>query len=98
MLKKIAINNGQDVLLYREGSGGTVEIFDIVVNSERRKGNGRKLVDLLKEEVDTYLIFAITRSSNQIAQAFYLSCGFRVVANLTRFYDDEGAIMFGLDI
>lgn len=93
-MKKIELNDGQDYLYYREGSGDTVEIFDIAVNSERGVGNGRKLVDTLRSQVETHLIFALTRVSNIGAQKFYLKVGFHNLGRLKKFYSDEDAVMF----
>lgn len=93
----IELNEGQDFLHYRQGSGGTVEIFDIAVNSERGVGRGRQLINLLFDEVrqNTHLVFAITRESNQIARQFYAALGFYKLGELHRFYQEESAIMYG---
>jgi ribosomal protein S18 acetylase RimI-like enzyme len=93
----------RDYLDWRGGSGGTVEIFDIVIGSERGVGKGRRLVDLLRQTVSAgnpKLIYAITRDSNSIAKEFYRHLGFRNIAVLHRFYPDtyENGVMFGLDI
>lgn len=96
--------NHLDYLRWRNGSGATVEIYDIVVGSDRRKGAGTQMVNLLKTRVplETRLIFAICRDSNAIARQFYDALGFRIVGHLTAFYNDdkgiEDAIMFGLDL
>lgn len=96
-----------DYLIWREGSGGTVEIYDLHVSGEhRREGRGRVLVDLLLDRYkpkDCHLVFAITRQENFVAQQFYESMRFRVVAVLRDFYrSDDGkrsvAIMYGRDI
>lgn len=105
-MPRLTLKDECDFIDWREGSGRTVEIFDIAVNSTRRKGKGRHLVEKLKTEIpkDISLIFAITRVSNTIAQQFYESCGFRIVGRLHRFYQDgpgggdESALMYGLDI
>lgn len=78
----------RDFLVYREGMGGTVELFDIAVMSERGKGIGRKLVNSLIRRVQgEYLeIFAITRISNTVAQQFYEALGFRICARIHNFY------------
>jgi len=93
---------------YRKGSGRTIEIYDIVVRANRRTGIGRGLVTELFNRItdgleDATLVWAITRSSNFIAQEFYEALGFRVVAVLRNFYKDEhpdttDAIMYGRDI
>lgn len=96
--------NHLDYLKWRQGSGATVEIYDIVVGSERREGHGREMVRILKTRVplETKLIFAIARESNGIAKDFYTALGFRIVGRLQRFYNDdcgiENAIVFGLDL
>lgn len=112
-MKYIYLNGGKDYLSFREGSGGTVEIFDIAVNSERRKGVGKKLVNILLNQLDKEAdkpptVFAVCRSTNKIAHLFYEAVGFRIVANLFDFYkdgvrsdDDRGcvdAVMYGYDI
>lgn len=95
-------NDSRDYLDWRQGSGNTVEIFDIVVGSERGVGKGRKLVNLLYSQVDKTvgLVFAITRDSNEIAKQFYLHIEFRRIGRLARFYPDtdEDAIMYGRNI
>ena len=91
------VDQPEDSLIYREGSGDTVEIFDIRVMSERSQGRGTKLIERLVEEVKdkTHLIFAITRQSNAPAIRFYERNGFRQLALLPDFYEDENAIMVG---
>jgi ribosomal protein S18 acetylase RimI-like enzyme len=94
----------RDFLIWRQGSGNTVEIYDIAVGSERRKGRGRALVNKLYEQVPTgtKLVWAITRSDNFIAQEFYEELQFRVVGILRNFYQDSGktvdAILYGRDM
>lgn len=106
-MKAIYLNQGKDCLKYRDGSGNTVEIFDIVVGSDRRKGIGSQMVRILRSQLppEKTLVYAITRASNQIAHRFYEACGFRLIANLFDFYKDDpdqknsiDAIMYGLDL
>lgn len=87
----------RDFLVWREASGGTVEIFDIAVGSERRVGNGRRMVEMLLETLagKVHLVWAITRMSNEIAKEFYAGLGFRIIAVLGRFYVEEDAVLFG---
>jgi ribosomal protein S18 acetylase RimI-like enzyme len=95
-------------ILWRKGSGPTVEICEIEVpNEHRKKSWGRKMVIELKKRVpgDTVLIYAITSARNIIAQQFYTGCGFRPIAPLWNFYQDiKGeknaldAVMYGLDL
>lgn len=103
----IELEDKRDYLAWREGSGYplTVELYNISVGSERRKGKGRKLVNLLLGSIpkETKLVFAITRATNFIAQRFYEEMRFRVVAVLRHFYQDGpeqtvDAIMYGRDI
>jgi len=89
----------QDFLVYREGGGGTVEIFDISVTSEhRRRGIGKQLLTTLFQDVGPgKRVFAITRTTNEVAQQFYESCGFEVAGVLRRFYGAENgadAVMY----
>ncbi len=90
----------RDFLEYRDGSGGTVEIFEIVVRSKRRTGIGRALVQSLVDTVQghTHLIFALMRSSNLIAHDFYQGLGMQVIARLPSFYVEEDAVMYGKHI
>lgn len=98
-MKKITLDCEEDFLVYREGSGHSVEIFDIQVKSERRVGKGRMLMELLFSGLKPGTkVWAITRAENEIAQEFYESLGFRVVGVLREFYADEpgvDAIMYG---
>jgi len=91
-MNRITIDRN-DFLIWRDGGGGTVEIFDIQVNSDRRKGIGRRLLRKLFEQLPPEArVFAITRTSNEIAQHFYEACHFHVAGVLRRFYDaDHGA-------
>lgn len=85
-------NDKRDFIVFRPGSGHTVEIFDIQVGSERRKGKGRRLV---YEMLDRYIgpdvrsVFAITRVENEVAQQFWTEMRFLVVNPLRRFYRDS---------
>lgn len=94
----------RDRLEWRKGSGNTIEIYDIQVMTKRRDGIGRYLVYELLRLIpkDVNLVWAITRTDNLIAQQFYESLGFRVVAILRNFYSHDGskadAVMFGRDI
>lgn len=88
----------QDSLDYRQGSGDTVEIFDIVVGSERRQGRGRRLLEALfarlPETVTT--VFAITRADNLIAQLWYEAMQFEVCGTLRRFYNRTKPVVDGI--
>lgn len=81
-----------DFLIWRQGSGPTVEIFEIEIRPiSRRRGHGRKLIDLLLDKhlpPGTTTVYAITRSTNRIAQHFYESLRFRPIP-LYDFYKDE---------
>ena len=99
---RITLNDdARDFLDYREGSGGTVEIFDIAVGSDRRKGKGRALVSALcaMQRNKNILVWAITRIENRVAQEFYTKLRFHVIGVLYEFYDTGcgrvDAIMYG---
>lgn len=110
-MNRITLNGDvRDRLDWRWGSGGTIEIFDIVVGSERRNGRGRRLVNKLLNEIAGMpedsrptFVWAITRADNRIAQEFYAELKFKVVAPLYDFYhvaNAEGrqtidAVMYG---
>lgn len=90
--KEIRPRDG-DWLIYRPAGGGTIEIFDIQVGSQRGRGTGTAMLDELLETEEPQRVVAITRMSNIMAQKFYIKNHFdRVV--LPRFYPDESAVMF----
>jgi ribosomal protein S18 acetylase RimI-like enzyme len=88
-----------DHLIYRIGSGDTVEILDIQVMSKRRMGIGRRMVSKLLADLPPTikLVYAFTRSSNEISQEFYKGIGFRCVAVARKFYQGEDSILWGVD-
>ncbi len=93
---------GRAFVEFHVATGNTIEITNIIVD-DRRKGMGRRLVELVKERY--YMpstLYAFTRLSNQIAGAFWDGIGFRQVAIIPRFYRDgkmpESAVMFCLEI
>lgn len=99
----------RDFLVWREGQGRTIEIYDIQVGSDRRKGRGRRMVETLVAEQralahnGAVVVYAITRWNNTIAHEFYEALGFRIVARLHNFYresagDIEHGIVYGLDL
>jgi len=93
-------HNSNGRLEYRL-QGAHCEIIDIHVESvERRKYIGRKMVtDMLAElPAGTRFVYAVTRESNRIAQQFYVGVGFRVVGVLSRFYQTEDGVMYGMDV
>ena len=109
----ITLDNPGDCLIWREGMGRTVEIFDIRVASERRCGRGRELLERLLQIVNPQddcvrgdrpaVIYAFTRMSNTVAHQFYEACGFRILGRLHEFYRDgggvhEAALVYGLDL
>jgi ribosomal protein S18 acetylase RimI-like enzyme len=109
-METITLESPEDFLTYREGSGNTVEIYNIVVGSERGQGRGRKLVEMLLEELDNRrnpkggrlaaipMVFAITRHSNSIARQFYIAVGFNLVGYLNGFYGvNNDAMMYGMN-
>lgn len=98
-MNKIVLSDSRDFLMWRQGSGETIEIFDIAVGSERRKGRGRQLLNLLFNSLEANtVVWAITRSDNEIAQQFYEATRFDIIGVLRRFYGVENgvdAIMYG---
>lgn len=90
--KSVTRNNGKDFLVYREGSGGTIEIFEILVQSDRRVGTGTKLIEQLISENPDKKIFAFTRYENVNARKFYIKNGFMEIA-IRNFYPDGDAVL-----
>jgi ribosomal protein S18 acetylase RimI-like enzyme len=92
-VNRIELDDPRDFLEWREGSGGTVEIWDIQVGTERRKGKGRRLFQKLFAELGPGVtVFAITRADNEVAQQFYEACRFTTVNVLRRFYGAERGV------
>lgn len=86
-----------DYLEYQKRLDGRIEIVDIAVHSGRRKGVGRFLVsELLKNLAPSTVVYAITRTENEIAQQFWEGVGFTTVNPLRRFYgtDKVDALMY----
>lgn len=103
----ITLTDPSDRLIWREGGGNTVELFDISVGSSRRHGHGRELVERMLAAIPekTTMVYAITRTGNLISQQFYENLGWRVVGVLRCFYKDApgtcgqvDAIMYGIDL
>lgn len=86
---RIQLESPDDRLDWRQGSGNTIEIFDIQVSNEhRRQGKGRRLIDELQALCRVHNIrrvWAITRASNFAAQKFYEEMRF-VSVPLRNFY------------
>jgi ribosomal protein S18 acetylase RimI-like enzyme len=98
MMNKISRHGGKDYLDWRQGSGDIVEIFEIEVSTDRRKGIGKSLVmELLRRvPMTTQLVWVLTRTDNHIACCFYSSLGFKTLAVLRDFYGQgEDAVMYG---
>lgn len=90
-MKKI-VKNKVDKLVYRKGMEDTIEIYDIVVRSERGKGIGKSMVEEMIALENPYIVYAFTRKTNEIARAFYQALGFTEI-KIPRFYKGEPAIM-----
>ena len=92
VIKLDRIGDSRDFLVFQYRHDQTVEIVDIAVNSERRKGIGRSLVRQLCHKLEpTLRVYAITRINNEVAHSFYESLGFCVAGVLRRFYSEDGA-------
>lgn len=92
--KLITLDDPGDYLEWRRADNNTVEIVDIAVHSERRKGRGRELLRRLFREVrNAETVWAITRATNLIGGQWYEACGFHVDRVLRNFYDpDAGCV------
>lgn len=80
-------------LIYRPAGGGTIEIFDIHVGTERGAGTGTAMLEEMLEKEEPQRVVAITRMSNILAQKFYAKNGFDRIP-LKNFYPDESAVMY----
>jgi ribosomal protein S18 acetylase RimI-like enzyme len=85
--------NKLDVLEYRPGQGGTTELYDIKVMTQRGQGIGTSLVQELEALVGPK-IYGFTRKENSQARAFYQKNGFSELV-LEGFYPDgDGVIIW----
>jgi len=83
-------HSAQDYLLWCGGTANSIEIADIVVMSKRRSGIGRKLVSAMLLALDTEtVVWACTRTTNEIAQQFYEALGFDVAGVVRRLHGTE---------
>lgn len=102
-MNRIVLNGGADYLVWRDGSGGTVEIWDINVGTDRRRGIGRQLIRELLERVprEVKVVWAVARADNIIAKQFYEALRFRIAGNLWRFYSGNttvDAVVYAFDV
>lgn len=92
-MKKISLNKDEDYLVYAVRNDGTIEIYNIAVTTERRKGVGTQLFNELKKIENPDRIWLFTRKENRIAQQFYESLGF-CKREADGFYPDGDAILY----
>lgn len=83
-----------DWLDWREGQSGTIEIYDICVNSERGKGKGTEMLQQLKAMFPKSHIYAFAREENHLASNFYKKNNFTSVCLIPNFYTDGNAILY----
>ena len=97
-MKLVTYGTPRNYLKYREGSGGTIEIYDIAVGTTRSRGKGERLFRKMLAELpgSVRFVYLFTRESNEGARKFYHRLGFYVVALIPGFYTNEPAVMFGL--
>ena len=90
----IELNDGRDHVRYSVRGGNTVEIENISVKTEKRRGVGTALVNELISKCEKPVrIYAFTRRSNKVAIEFYQAIHFSFVAVCPGFYlDGEGGL------
>lgn len=71
-------------------------MWDLAVTSEKRKGNGRRLFQLLLERENPRFVFGFTRQSNINARNFYKALGFTETF-IPKMYEDEGAYLIAYE-
>ena len=88
---------GDDYIAWRRGSGNSIELLHIYVVN-RRQGVGRNLLRemirqcaLLSPPIES--VYGFTRSSNEIAIAFYKAIGFDL-SEIKSIYADGDAVIF----
>jgi len=85
-------------------TAGELHINNLAVReSHRQQGIGTALVSQVLDEArqgDTQVAFLEVRAGNAAAQAFYESCGFRVVGRRRNYYPEprEDALIMRLDM
>lgn len=90
------ITRPKSYLKWRLSTGGTIEVVDIAVNSERCKGVGTSMMKELfaiARDMDIHRVYAITRSANRVAQKFYESLNMEANA-IMRLYPDDDAYIY----
>lgn len=88
--EKITLDDPRDFLVWREGMGRTLEIYDIQVSSERRKGRGSLLLKFLYQQMPSgvAVVYAFTRWGNKVAHQFYERNGYTIRCRVHEFYRD----------
>jgi len=90
-----------DFLTYRYGQNYTIEIYNIVVGSNRGKGIGtsmlKDLIKIAKLEMLSKRIYAYTRQENEMASKFYRKNNFNGTL-IKNFYPDGNAIIYVKEI
>lgn len=84
--------NDTDYLEYRDASGGTIELYDIAVMSERQRGIGKQLIQMMLDREKPRFVYGFTRISNNIARIFYQKQGYAEIL-VPSMYAEEDAIM-----
>lgn len=95
--KIYTIQDQRGYLVWRHGTGNTVEILHLEA-SARRLGYGRSLVrhllsDLYDSGFDVSTVYGFTRERLVQAQVFYVGIGFNLIS-LKDYYGDGGSVMF----
>lgn len=97
---RIISRNGVDHLIYQLSPGGTAELVDIAVYSERGKGVGTEMLNEAIAELNKLGVnrfYAFTRQNNRLAQSFYAKNGF-VGTVIPNFYHDGNGIVYVKEI
>jgi len=87
--------NKVDFLEWRMGKGGTAELFDIAVMSNRRKGVGREMITEMEnaaKKKGVSRVYGFVRTENAVAREFYKKLGYKEVL-LENFYPDGHAMI-----
>lgn len=91
------IQTDDDYIVWRKGTGSSIEIVHLYV-ADRRKGRGtvllKDMATKLKDGLDSVQsIFGFTRSSNECGVGFYRAMGFDLL-HIPHLYEDETGTMF----
>lgn len=89
---RVSMHNGQDFIDFRESTGGTTELYESQVWTQRSAGFGSAMIKKVEETVMSNFIYGFVRLSNHGARHFYEKNGYLEVL-IPKMYGNEDAVM-----